>query len=101
LLRGGKKFNRKNVNDFTLLGKLLAKPSCEHPPTMTSANYHSGTPLLPTMPFPDRNDKQMVLADCCMPRRWVGGTKVAVGGWRPPWMKRVSGANFVSVLCAV
>jgi hypothetical protein len=42
----------------------------------------------------------MVLADCCMPLRWVGGTKVAVGQRRPPWLKRVSGANVFSVLCA-
>ena len=32
----------------------------------------------------------MVLANCCMPLRWVGGTKVAVGRRRPPWLKRVS-----------
>jgi hypothetical protein len=39
----------------------------------------------------------MVLADCCMPRRRVGGTKVAVGRRRPPWLKSVSGTHFVSV----
>ncbi len=43
----------------------------------------------------------MVLADCCMPRRRVGGTEAAMERWRPPWLKPVSGANFVSVLCTV
>jgi hypothetical protein len=43
----------------------------------------------------------MVLADCCMPWCQVGDTKAAMGRWRPPWLKRVSGANFGSVLCAV
>jgi hypothetical protein len=25
---------------------------------MASADYHSGTPLLPNMPYPDRNDSK-------------------------------------------
>ncbi len=40
----------KNEYFFTLLRKLLAIPSCEHPPTMASADYRSGTPSLYTMP---------------------------------------------------
>ena len=58
LLWAAKNVNRKKCQYFTLLCKLLAKPSYEHPPTMASTNYHSGTPLLPTMPFPDRNDSE-------------------------------------------
>jgi hypothetical protein len=61
----------KNGNFFSLLRKLLAKPSCEHPPTMVFADYRSGTPLLPTMPFPGRNNsKWSWLIDVCLGVAW-------------------------------
>ncbi len=57
----------KNGIFFSLLCKLLAKPPCEHPPTMASADYRSGTPSLPTMPFPGRNNsKWSWLIDVCL-----------------------------------
>jgi hypothetical protein len=45
---GRKKWERKNENLFSLLCKLLAKPSCKHPSTLASADYHSCTPSLTT-----------------------------------------------------
>jgi hypothetical protein len=72
LLWGKKMSIRKNV-----LGKLLAKP-VEHPPTMMSTNYHSSTPLLPTMPFPDRNNNELSwLIVLCLGTGW--------GAPRRPW----------------
>jgi hypothetical protein len=50
-MSSGKKFN-----DVTLLCKLLAEPSCLHPPTMACADYRSSILLLPTMPSPDRSN---------------------------------------------
>ncbi len=45
--------------------------------TMAAADYLSGTPLLPNTPSPGGHDHPMVLADCCMPWCWVGGTTAA------------------------
>jgi hypothetical protein len=55
---------------FTLLRKLLAKPSCEHPSTMMFADYCRGTPLLPTMPFPDRNHSEWSCFVACLSAGW-------------------------------
>jgi hypothetical protein len=63
---------RKNVTDFTLLHKLLAEPSCLHPPHMASVVYCSGIPSLPTMPSPDRNDSKCSwLIVVCLGAKWV------------------------------
>ena len=94
-------FIEKSVQFFTLLSKLVAKPSCLHSSTMASADYHSGIPLLPTTPSPWQKLQWMVVADCCMPRRWVGGTRVALGWRRPSWLKSVSSAHFVRVFCVL
>jgi hypothetical protein len=95
-------FIEKKIGYFTLLCKLLSKPSRPYPSTMASADYRISIPLLPDMHSPNRNDSKMVLTDCCMHRRRMGGTKAALGQWRPPWLKRiVSGAHFVCVLCAI
>jgi hypothetical protein len=40
----------------------------------------------------------LILIGCCMPQCSLIGTKAAMGQWRPPWLKSVSGANFFSVL---
>jgi hypothetical protein len=63
--------NRKKLEIFSLLCKLLAKPSCKHPPTMVSADYRSGTPSLPITPFPGRNDSEWSwLIDVCLDAGW-------------------------------
>ncbi len=68
----------RNENIFKLLHKLLAKQSCEHPPTAASTNYRSSTPSLPTMPFPDKNDsKWSWLIVVCLGAMW--------GAPRRPW----------------
>ena len=64
---------------------------------MASTNYRSGIPSLSNTPSPGGNDHPMVLVGCCMPRRRMDGTKAALGQRRPPWLKSVSGAHFVSV----
>jgi hypothetical protein len=58
---------------------------------------------LPTTPSPWQKQQWMVVADCCMPRRWVGvgGTRVALGWRRPSWLKSVSSAHFVRVFCVL
>jgi hypothetical protein len=53
-----KKCQSEKMSYFHLLCKLLAKPSYKHPPTMASADYRSGTPLLPTIPLSGRNDSK-------------------------------------------
>jgi hypothetical protein len=65
---------------------------------MVSTDYCSGTPLLPTIPFPIRNEsKWSWLIVACLGTRWGGGTKADVGRQRPPWLKSASGTHFVLV----
>ncbi len=75
---GLKNENHKEWDFFSLLRKLLAKHLVNTPPTMVSADYCSGTPLLPTMPFPGRNDSEWSwLIDVCLGTGW--------GAPRRPW----------------
>ena len=69
----------KSVKFFTLLSKLLAKPSCLHPSTMASADYHSGIPChYQPRPPPDRNNSEWLwLIVVCLGAGW------GAPGW--PW----------------
>ncbi len=90
----------KNGIFFSLLRKLLAKLSCKHPPTMASADYHSGTPLLPTMPFPGRNDsKWSWLIDVCLGTRWGAPRRPWDDGGRHGW--KVCLALILLVFCVL
>jgi hypothetical protein len=52
---------------------------------VATSDYLSGIMLLPTTPFPGRNDS-----------KWYWSTQQ----WQPPWLVGESGAHLVSVLCA-
>ncbi len=90
---------KKVLRFFTLLQKLLAKPSCLHSSTMAYADKRSNTPMLPNMPSPDRNDSEW--SWLIVPRSRVGDAEAALVRQRPPWLKSVHGACVVSVLCAL
>ena len=65
---------------------------------VASTDYCIGIPSLPNTPSPGRNDHPVVLVGCCMPWHRLGGTKVAMGRRRRPWLRSASasGGSLVS-----
>jgi hypothetical protein len=76
-----------------LLRKFLANCLAYTHPTMASADYRSGIPVLPATPPQTETTADgldwLLHAQCRL-----GGTKVAVGRRQPPWSRSASGGSF-------